>query len=191
MKRSVFLLCVLTGILAMGCLSMKAAVPPNPQAAEYRELQNDLQKHQADMGITGVRIEEESRGIALDIAKLEDSIANAPPDFGEAERLNWLYQVQELQIQADNHQENIEHLNRQLVEERETTNMLTRKFNDYETVQIETFSNKDTEIALLQKENKAVEGQRNTLSAVVITAVVVVTLFVMFNGLRAMKTIPF
>jgi hypothetical protein len=81
-------------------------------------------------------------------------------------------------------------MNRMLAEEGETNARLVRKFNEYEAVQGKALSERDREIALLKEENRAVKGQRNTFLAILVTAGVVVVLFILFKVLRAVKIIP-
>jgi chromosome condensin MukBEF ATPase and DNA-binding subunit MukB len=179
-------------IILGGCASIRAAQPPPKETeSEYRDIQNDLQRQQTDIAITGIKVEEESLGIVGDIARLEESISTANQDYGEIDRLNWLRQVQDLREKAEGHQADIEKMNRQLAEEREVYSRLTHKFDEYETSQNKALSERDTENAQLRVENKAVYGQRNTLLAIMITAVSVIVLFVVFKILRAFKVIPF
>jgi hypothetical protein len=51
-------------------------------------------------------------------------------------------------------------------------------------------SDKDAENAQLRVENKTVKGHRNTFLAILITAGVVVVLFIVFKVLRTIKIIP-
>ncbi|MDR2078972.1 MAG: hypothetical protein LBP74_04530 [Treponema sp.] len=189
MKRTIPLFFVLAAI--MGCTSTRASVPPpSPIAAEYRETQAEVQQQQAELAITGTKIEAESRAIAGDIAKLEASIAAAPPDFGEAERLAWLSQAQALRERAEGHQAEAEKLNRQLAEEREINGRMTRQFNEYEVVQLEALTERDTEISALKIENKAVKGQRNLYLAMFIALCLGVLGYIAFRVFRFLRIIP-
>jgi chromosome segregation ATPase len=170
---------------------MRVTSLPGETASEYRDIQNDLQRQQTDIAITGVKVEAESRGIAGDIAKLEESLSTGAPDYGETDRLNWLRQVQDLRERAEGHQADAEKMNRQLSEEREAYSKLTHKFDNYETAQDKALSERDTENAQLRVENKAVRGQRNTLLAIVITAIMGIVLIIAVKVLRALKVIPF
>jgi hypothetical protein len=51
-------------------------------------------------------------------------------------------------------------------------------------------SEKDTEIAGLKVENKKIKGQRNTLLAIVITAVLVIVIFIVVKVLRTFRVVP-
>jgi uncharacterized protein (DUF3084 family) len=124
-----------------------------------------------------------------DLARLEEAMTTAP-DAGETDRINWLSKVQAARTAAEDHQADIEDLNRQLAAERETVRKQDQKFNDYETEMIKKLSDRDTENAQLRVENKAVKGQRNTLLAIVITAVSAVLLFIVIKILRIIKIIP-
>jgi hypothetical protein len=170
---------------------MRAAPPPNETASEYRDIQGEIQRQQTDLAITGVKVEEESRGMVGDIENLETSISSAAPDYGETDRLNWLRQVQDLRKRAEGHQADAEKMNRQLAEEREAYSKLSHKFDEYEAVQDNALSERDTENAQLWVENKAVKGQRNTLLAIVITAVSAIVLIIAVKILRVLKVIPF
>jgi uncharacterized protein YhaN len=192
MKRAILVCFVLAAVMMTGCASMGTAVPPpSDTAREYRELQEDLRQQQADIAVTGQKVEHQSRDIVENLTRLEESIAGASPDFGEAERVYWLSQAQAVRIEAGNHQAEIESLNRQLAEERKTAGEKDRKFNDYESEVTRDLSDRDTEISQLRVENKAVKGQRNTFLAILITAGVVVVLFAGIKFLRFMKIIPF
>jgi hypothetical protein len=169
---------------------MKSIPPPSETASDYRDIQADLQRQQTDIAITGVKVEEESQEIVGDIAKLEESIS-AAPDYGEIDRLNWLRQVQELRGRAEGHQADTKKLNRQLAQERETNTALTSKFNQYETTQNNKASEMTAEIAALKVDNKKIKGERNTLLAIVITAITVIVLIIAVKVLRAIKVIPF
>ena len=175
-----------------GCTAVRPVVPPpGPIAEEYRETQADLRQQQAELAVTGQKIEDQGRGLVADLTRLEESIAGAAPEAGEAERQDWLRQAQALREQAETHQADIEGLNRQLAEERETARKQDRKFNEYEFAVTGQFSERDAENAQLRVENKAVKWQRNTLLAIVITAVVLVVLIIAIKVLRFFKVIPF
>jgi histone acetyltransferase (RNA polymerase elongator complex component) len=177
-------------ILLAACGSTRAAVPsPGESAGEYRELQGELYQQQADIAVTGQRIEDQGRGLVENLTRLEEVIA-ATPDAGETDRLYWLSQARAARADAEVHQADIEDLNRQLAAERETIKKQDQKFNDYEIEMVKRLSDKDTENAQLMVENKAVKGQRNTFLAILITAGVVVLLFIVFKVLRAIKIIP-
>ena len=175
-----------------GCTTVRpAAPPPSPIAAEYRETQAEIQQQQTELAITGVKLETESRGIAGDIARLEESIAAAPPDFGETDRLAWVSQVQALRERAEGHQAETEKLNQQLAEERETTRRQGELFDRQEDAWQQALSEREGENTTLRVENKAIKGQRNTLLAIMITAGTVILIFVVFKVLRFFKVIPF
>jgi hypothetical protein len=176
-----------------GCTTMvkPVAPPPSESTGEYRELQGDLQRQQADIAIISRKIEDQSRDLVENLTRLEDSIAGAAPDAGETERQSWLAQVQAARTAAEDHQVEVENLNRQLAAERETSIKKDEKFNEYESVMTGRLADRDTENAGLRENVKAVKGQRNTLLAIVITAVSVVILSVTVKVLRVLKMIPF
>jgi uncharacterized coiled-coil protein SlyX len=175
----------------IGCASNRAAVPPPSESSgEYRELQGELSRQQADIAVIGQKIEDQGRNLVEDLSRLEKAMADTP-DAGETERHYWLSQVQAARAAAEDHQADIEDLNRQLVAERETVRKQEQKFNDYETEMVKKLSDRDTENAQLRVENKAVKGQRNTYLAILITAGVVVALSIAVKVLRVVKIIPF
>jgi hypothetical protein len=188
MKR--YIPIILAAILPVGCASARAAVPsPSESAGEYRELQGELYQQQADIAVTGQKIGDQGRSLVEDLTRLEEAIA-ASPDTGETDRIYWLSQVQAARADAEVHQADIEDLNRQLAVERETVKKQDQKFSDYEIEMVKMLSDKDTENAQLRVENKSVKGQRNTFLAILITAGIVVVLFIVFKVLRAIKIIP-
>jgi hypothetical protein len=185
-RRIAAFILILAALLLAGCASTRAAVPsPSENAGEYRELQGELYQQQADIAVTGQKIEDQGRGVVGDLTRLEEVIA-AAPDAGEAGRL-----VQAVRVKAEDHVADIENLNRQLAEERETVKRQDQKFNDYEIEMVKMLSDKDAENAQLRVENKTVKGQRNTLLAIVITAATVVILTITVKVLRVLKIIPF
>jgi chromosome segregation ATPase len=174
-----------------GCTTVRpAAPPPSPIAAEYREAQAEIHQQQAELAITGAKIEAESRGITGDIARLEESIAAAPPDFGETDRLAWLSQAQALRERAEGHQAETEKLNRQLADEREMTRHQGELFDKQEEAWQRALSEREAENTALRVENKAVKGQRNTFLAVLITAGGIAALFIVITVLRKVNIIP-
>jgi hypothetical protein len=164
---------------------MRSAPPPSAEALEYREIQSEIQKQQADLALTGVKIENESRGLVEGLKELEKDMVSTP----EAGTI-WLSQVQALGNRAEELRREAENLNIQLGAERETNGMLNVKFNAYEAAQDRAISERDTEIAALKVENGTVKGQRNTLLAIVITAGVVVAAGIIVSVLRRLKIIP-
>jgi chromosome segregation ATPase len=174
-----------TILLMVSCASTRVVPPPIESAREYRDIQEELHQQQTEIAITGQKVENQSRGLVNDLTRLEEVIA-AAPDAGEAGHL-----VQAARVKAENHAAEIENLNRQLAVERETVKKKDRKFNDYESKMIGELSSKDTENAKLREEVKTVKGQRNTLLAILITAAIVVVLFVTVKVLRVLKIIPF
>jgi chromosome segregation ATPase len=175
----------------IGCASNKAAVPPPSESSgEYRELQGELYRRQADIAVTGQKIEDQGRSLVEDLTRLEEAMENAP-DAGESERLYWLSEVKAARAAAEDHQADIEDLNRQLAAERETVRKKDQEFNEYEAFMTGELSARDTENARLREDVKAVKGQRNTLLAIVITAVTVVVLTIAVKVLRALRIIPF
>jgi hypothetical protein len=176
--------------LLAACASTGAAVPsPSEKAGEYRDIQGELYQQQADIAVTGQRIEDQSRGLVENLTRLEEAIA-AAPDAGETDRGYWLSQVQAARTGAEVHQADIEDLNRKLAVERETVRKQDQKFNDYEIEMVKMISDKDTENAQLRVENKTVKGQRDTFLAILTTAGAAAVIFIVCKVLRAIKIIP-
>jgi hypothetical protein len=174
------------------CASTRAAIPPPSESAgEYRGLQGELYQQQADIAVTGQKIEDQGRGLVEDLSRLEDSIANAAPDAGESDRQHWLSMVQDTRVEAEAHVSEIENLNLKLEEERETSRKKDQKFNEYEAAVTGELSAIGTENAELRETVKVVKGQRNTLLAIIITAGVVILLVIGFKVLRFFKVLPF
>jgi hypothetical protein len=92
---------------------------------------------------------------------------------------------------AADHQAEAERLNVRLARERENSNRLGGKFNEYDQSALALLSEKDTESAGLREEKKKLAGQRNTLLAIVVTAVSTIVVFVAVKVLRAFKVLPF
>lgn len=182
-KAVIFSLCA--AALFVSCATTKATPPPGESAGEYRGLQGELHRQQADIAVSGQKIEDQGRGLVDDLTRLEAVIA-AAPEAGEAGRL-----VRAARVKAENHVVDIERLNQQLAAERETVRKQDQNFIEYETVMTGQLSDRDTENAKLREEVKAVKGQRDTLLAIVITAVSVALLFVVFKVLRFFKVLPF
>jgi uncharacterized protein (DUF3084 family) len=116
----------------------------------------------------------------------------------EAEKQDWLSQASELKTQAARLNERAvnlraesENSNQLLRQERETNQKLRISFNEYEAATFQTISQRDTRISALEAENEKLAGQRNTLLAVVVTAVSVIVLFVAFKVFRFFKALPF
>jgi hypothetical protein len=72
----------------------------------------------------------------------------------EAEKRNWLLQVQRLRARAGNLEAESVNLNDQLQNQRELNQKLTQSFNEYEQEQFRLMSLKDTRIVRLETENK-------------------------------------
>jgi hypothetical protein len=179
------LFAVIVAALTFGaCQTMRAAPSASLEALEYREIQGEIQRQQADLAITGVKIEAESRGLVEGLKELEKDMVSAP------EAGPWLLQIQELRGRAEGLQDEAAKLNIQLEAERETNRLQNAKFNAYEAAQDRAVSERDTEIAALKAGNKKITGQRNTLLAIVITAVSVIVLYLAFTILRRLKIIP-
>jgi chromosome segregation ATPase len=177
-------------VVLIGCVSNRAAVPPpSENAGEYRELQEELYQQQADIAITGQKIEDQGRNIVENLTRLEKAMAGASTS-GEAERLYWLSEVKAARVEAEGHQADIKDLNRQLAAERETVRKKAHEFNEYESSMTRQLSIMDTENARLNETAKRVKGQRNTCLAILVTAGVVIILFIVFRVLRAVKIIP-
>jgi hypothetical protein len=202
--------------LLIGCASTRTAAP-SPGALEYRDVQMEIQQQQTELAVTGVKIEEGSRGIVEGIAALE-TVLEAPdydreriasqvhdlrigavegiaaletvleaPDY-DRERI--ASQVHDLRIRAEEHQADTEFLNRQLSEEREASRKLGVIFNEREESWQTALSEREAENQALQVENKKVTGQRNTLLAIVLTVAGVVVIIIAVKILRTLKVIP-
>jgi hypothetical protein len=183
--KEIIILFIASCTLFSSCKTTKGAVTPSQEAFEYREIQGEIQKQQADLAITGERIKEGAKGIVEGITDLETSIAAAPDS---AEIL--LPKVQSVRIEAESLQMQVETLNVQLAQEREVTSGQNTKFNEYEKKQNELIAEMDGEITTLKIENKEVKGQRNTLLAIVITAISIIAIFLVVKILRALRIIP-
>jgi hypothetical protein len=171
----------LLAAVLISCASNPIVPPASESAGEYRGLQSELHRQQADIAIVGQRIEDQGRGLADDLTRLEEMIA-ATPNAGEADRL-----VQAARVKAEGHIADIEDLNRQLAAERETARKQYQKFNEYEAVMTGRLSDSGAENAKLREEVKATKGQRNTLLGIFITAAVIVLIFVAFKVLRLFR----
>ena len=164
------------------CKTIEGRVEANKDAAEYRKIEDELQWRQIDLAVTGEKIELESREIVEDIARLEKSLsAIVPADSGLVE------QTRALKARAEKLQNEDENLNRQLATGRETNSTFAVKFNDYEAGQNKAL----TELAVLKADNKKLEWQRNTLLAIIITAILAIIVFIAIKVLRAFKVLPF
>jgi hypothetical protein len=181
---------IFSAILVASCASTRALPPPSESAGEYRELQGELSRQQADIAIAGQKIEDQGRGLVEDLARLEEAMATAP-DAGETERLYWLSRIQAAKVEAEVHQADILDLNRRLAAERETVKKQNQKFNDYEIEMVEMLSDRNTENTRLKVENKAVKGQRNTLLLIVIVVVGAALAVVVFKVCRFFKVLLF
>jgi hypothetical protein len=165
---------------------MRAAAPPVPGALEYREIQAEIWHRQTEIGISGSRIEESGRGIVEGLEALETALE--APEF-DRERV--ITRFREVRVIAEDHQSEIESLNLMLAQERESTRRRGELFDRREEAWQRALSERETENAGLRVENKAVKGQRNTLMAIVITAVSAALLFAAFKILRFFKAPPF
>jgi hypothetical protein len=65
--------------------------------------------------------------------------------------------------------------------------VLAAKFNDYEVSQAKALA----KLAAVKADNKKLEWQRNTLLAIIITAILAITGFVVIKVLRVFKVLPF
>jgi hypothetical protein len=173
-----------------GCTTVRPVVSPVPGAAAYREAQAELRQQQTELAITGAKIEAESRGIAGDIVMLEESIAAAPPDFGEADRLAWFSQAQALRERAEGHQAETEKLNRQLAGERETARRQGELFDKQEETWQRALSEREAENTALRVEGKKIAGQRNRALAIAIALAAAWVIFMVYKVCRFFKIIP-
>ena len=167
--------------LCAGCASTGAVPESIGLAGEYRDIEREIRNNQTDLAVTGERIGAGSRDIAEGLAALENSIAAVLPDL---ERDTLLPQVRSLRGVAEAHQAEAEKLNVLLARERENSDLLSRKFNDYDQVSMAMLSKKDREITALKEKNKKLAGQRNTLLAIIITALGAIVLFVVVKRLK-------
>jgi hypothetical protein len=76
----------------------------------------------------------------------------------EAEKQDWLLQVQKLSRRAGSLEAESASLNSQLQDQRELNQKLTLSFNEYEQEQFRLMSQKDTQIVKLEAENKGKDG---------------------------------
>jgi hypothetical protein len=108
----------------------------------------------------------------------------------EAERRNWLSQVQSLKERLGSLETESASLNSQLANQRELNQKLTRSFNGYEGEKSAQLSLRDGEIAELRVRNKAIAGQRN--AAVIAAAALALAWlgFIAFKVCRFLKIIP-
>jgi hypothetical protein len=187
-KNAIFfpLIVILAALCCGGCKTAGAAMAPVELAGEYRDIEREIQRGQTELAVTGERIGEGSRDIAEGLAALETSIAAATEGNGG----EILIKVRGLRAAAEDHQAETEKLNILLARERENSGKLSEQFNEYEQSALARLSQKDGEIAGLKVENKKVKGQRNTLLAVVITAVSAIVIFVIVKVLRDFHVIP-
>ncbi|MDR1901756.1 MAG: hypothetical protein LBQ88_05665 [Treponema sp.] len=176
---------ILAALALVACQTTQAAPPASVEAQKYRAIQGEIQKQQADLAITGVKIEAESRGIVEGLKELEKDMVSVP------EGNLWLPQIQALGNRAEGLRGEAEKLNVQLESEREINRRQAEKFNTYEASQARAMSERDTKIAILEVENKKGKGKRNTLLAIVITAITIIVLYLVFKILRALRIVPF
>jgi hypothetical protein len=177
-------------IVFIGCTTTVKSVASPPGALEYREAQAEIRQQQAELAVTGVKIAEGSQSITEGILRLEESIAHAPQDPGEADRLNWLSQVQGLRARAEEHQAETERLNRQLAEERETTRRQVEIFEQRESAWQTAVSDRDTENTALKIDNAKISGQRNMTFVIAIALALVIVGYIVIRVLRFLRIIP-
>jgi hypothetical protein len=165
--------------LLISCKTIDGAVPPDPEAVEYREIQGDLHRQQLDLAITG----NDRGGKSTAFRRFGKNRGGAIfPEGGDQGDL--LPQIKALRVIAEDHERNAGEVNRQLAVERETNWELSKKFDAYDVTQNKALSEIAGEIAVLEVENKKVKGQRNTLLAIIIiTAIVALVLFIVFTVL--------
>jgi hypothetical protein len=183
--KKIIILAAASCALFSSCETTRGAATPSQEAFEYREIQGEIQRQQADLAVTGEKIREGARGVVEGITDLETAIAGAPDSAGIL-----LPKVRSVRIEAESLQMQVEPLNVQLAQERETTSEQNTKFNEYEKKQNELIAEMDGEINALKIKNKEVKGQRNTLLAIVITAISIIVIFLVIKVLRALRIIP-
>jgi chromosome segregation ATPase len=184
--KKIIILFVASCALFSSCKTTRGAVTPSQEAFEYREIQSEIQRQQTDLAITGERIKERTKGIAEGITDLETAIAETPDSAGIL-----LPKVQSVRIEAESLQMQVETLNVQLAQERETTIEQNTKFNEHEKKQNDLIAVMGGEITALKIECKEVRGQRNTLLGILVAAVVIVFSILVVKVLRVLKIIPF
>jgi predicted nucleic acid-binding Zn-ribbon protein len=183
--KEIIILFIASCALFSSCETTKGAVTTSQEAFEYREIQGEIQRQQADLAITGEKIKEGVKGIVEGITDIETAITEAPDS---AEIL--LPKIQSVRIEAESLQMQVETLNVQLTQERKTTVEQNTRFNEYEKKQNELIAEMDGEITALKVENKEVKGQRNTLLAIVLTVVLIIVILLAVKVLRALRIIP-
>jgi hypothetical protein len=179
---------VLTAILAVwlgGCTTIRHIATPVSGALEYRETQAGIQRQQAELAVTGTKIENDSRDIVEGIAAIESTIA--VPDYDRDMLAN---QVHELRVIAEKHQADTETLNQQLADEREASSRLGAIFNEREEAWQQALSNREAENAALIAENKALKGQSVARLTITITLAAAWVLFIAYKVCRFLKIIP-
>ena len=190
-KQFVFFLIIiiLAATCGSGCKSTGAAPEIIGRAGEYRDIEREIQHNQTDLAVTGERIQAGSRDITEGLAALEISIIAAPENGENREAI--VLQVQALRARAENHQAEAEKLTGQLAEERANYRLLSKRFNEYEQSMVSMMSEKNAEMVALKVDTTKLSGQRNTLLAVVFTAVCAIVICVAIKILRAFKVLPF
>jgi predicted nucleic acid-binding Zn-ribbon protein len=166
--------------------------------AAYRAIEREADRNSAELAVTGAdiaagveRIEEQTARVASELEDLETAIGGS--GLPDVEKDALLYQaaiVREensaLRGEVNILREDAVRLNDQLVEEREIRAALSKEHDRLETAAVTV----QIELGDTKEDLAKVKGQRNTFLAILITAGVVVVLFIVFKVLRAIKIIP-
>jgi hypothetical protein len=73
-----FVFCLMLAVCCTGCGTYRGMVSdPGIGAAEYRGIQEDIRSGEAELAVTGQRLEDESRELGSGIVELEQSIIDS------------------------------------------------------------------------------------------------------------------
>lgn len=86
MNAKIFLLFVLC-VLLTSCRTVPAILSDERGADETRESLDSISDQQTELGITGSLIEDQSRGLAIDLAEFERAIKDGAGDNLEFEKI--------------------------------------------------------------------------------------------------------
>jgi hypothetical protein len=164
---------------------MRPATTPAPEALEYRQTQAEIQQHQTELAVAGVKREEGSRDIIQGIAALEASLEI--PDY---DREKLIEQTHELMNLAWDHQSEVKNLNRLLAQEREMTRRLGDIFNKREEDWRKALSEREMENAALRVENKGIKGQRNIVLVIAAALGAAWAVYIAYKICKILKVIP-
>jgi hypothetical protein len=179
------LLVALASLWMGACTTLRPAAPTIPDASEYRKTQAEIHHQQAELAITGGKIEEGSWDIIKGIDSLEMFLVE--PNYDREQIIN---QVRELRSLAEGHQAEAEKLNHQLAGERETTCLQGELFDEREAAWQRSVSEREAENAALRVENKKIAGQRNLYLAILIAVCLMALGYIAFRVMRVLRVIP-